>query len=222
MPYDKERRRTIRACSVAVRNSAVVCFSAFLLQTCNYLAQGLCTVIAQQFYSLPKTKTWVQTLTLVVWTPCVPCSSQPNWNHKEDKHVENSVFDVSSAFWSCDIERQSWDVAHNTLRLRQNPEICCTAGTRLMRGSRKLSEGVQLWQFFYKLMRGERIHKPAKKWRFAGVPMMAQHWMLAWVALGSRPVLLRSKKPYILWFSRGVQTPCLPLLIRAWAGFTEW
>ena len=39
------------------------------------------------------------------------------------------------------------------------------------------------------------------KWRFAGGPMMAQHWMLAWFFRGSGPVLLRN--PIFLWFFRG-------------------
>ena len=61
-------------------------------------------------------------------------------------------------------------------------------------------------------------HRPTSdtpfKWRFAGGPVVAQHWMLGLVALwfsrGSGPVLL--KNPIALWFSRG--SP--PLWIRAW------
>ena len=48
------------------------------------------------------------------------------------------------------------------------------------------------------------ISGPYFKWRFAGVPMMAQHWI--WLGSfvifrGSRPVLLRS--PIFFYFSRG-------------------
>ena len=39
-------------------------------------------------------------------------------------------------------------------------------------------------------------HRPASetpfKWRFAGVPKMAQHWMHAWLFSESGPVLLRN------------------------------
>ena len=67
-----------------------------------------------------------------------------------------------------------------------------------MRRSREFCQGVSnfLWQrfFFFKLVRGrERIqishksthHRPASEtpfeWRFAGGPMMAQYWILAWL-----------------------------------------
>ena len=59
------------------------------------------------------------------------------------------------------------------------------------------------------------------KWYFAGVPMVAQHWILAFIALwifrGSGPVLLRT--PIFLWFFRGegsgLPVPPTPLLIRS-------
>ena len=40
-----------------------------------------------------------------------------NKNHKENEHVENLVFDVAAALRPCFFVRQSWDVAHNTVRL---------------------------------------------------------------------------------------------------------
>ena len=94
-----------------------------------------------------------------------------------------------------------------------------------------LSEGVQLWLFFFKLMRRERTqiplyavhHRPASetscKWRFAGRPMVTQHRMLeCW--LGSFVVLqgIRTsiaKKPYIVViFQEGGSRPPVPLWIR--------
>ena len=42
------------------------------------------------------------------------------------------------------------------------------------------------------------------KLRFAGVLMMAQHWMLAWIRTSN------AKKPHILWFSRGGGPDPLP------------
>ena len=53
----------------------------------------------------------------------------------------------------------------------------------------RIWSGSELWQrFFPFFFKGERIqislkadhHRPEFKWRFAGVPMMAQRWMLAW------------------------------------------
>ena len=66
---------------------------------------------------------------------------------------------------------------------------------------------------FFSENEGERIqilvplkvghHRPASetpfKWRFAGGPMMAQHWMLAWFFRGSGPVFL--KNMYFCYFS---------------------
>ena len=65
----------------------------------------------------------------------------------------------------------------------------CTDEVRVKRFVRG---GPTLTAFFLTLMRGERIQipllaghqRPASetpfKWRFAGGPMMVQHWMLAW------------------------------------------
>ena len=78
---------------------------------------------------------------------------------------------------------------------------------------------------FYKFMRGGMIqialkaghHWPTSetpfKWRFAGGPMMALHWVLP--GLGSFVILKRirtriAKKPYTLVFLKGVRTPCPP------------
>ena len=92
--------------------------------------------------------------------------------------------------------------------------------TYFMRGSRKfchIAEGIQLWQrLFFKVDEGREDLSPTWsgpssarlrntiKWRFAGMSMNAQHWMLALQLRffrGSGPVLL--EKPVFWWFFRG-------------------
>ena len=80
-------------------------------------------------------------------------------------------------------------------------------------------------------------HQPTSesplKWRFAGVPIMAKHWMLAWyysfvifqwirINIAKKPYTFM--KPYILWFFRlgggggpdPLHHPSPPLWIRIW------
>ena len=77
-------------------------------------------------------------------------------------------------------------------------------GPKGMHRSRKFCQrGPTLTTFFFQLMRGGRIQMPFRC--FAGVPMMAQHWI--WLGSfeifnRSGPVLLRN--PMFLWFFRGV------------------
>ena len=97
-----------------------------------------------------------------------------------------------------------------------------------MRGSRNfLPEWVQLWRFIFSFFSDNeagRIYIPLKvghhrlasetpsKWRFAGGPIMAQHWMLAWFFRGSGPLLLRN--PIFLWFLWGGGGPLDPPMKR--------
>ena len=91
-----------------------------------------------------------------------------------------------------------------------------------------LSERAQLLQRFvlvdegreeqYPLKAGN--HKPASelplKWHFAGVPMMAQHYMLAWSCVNFHGIWTNiARKSYIFVFFQGggVRTPA-PLCIR--------
>ena len=99
-----------------------------------------------------------------------------------------------------------------------------------MRGSRKLlSEGDQLCQRFLLLffsgwgLGGSKYHY---KWAiiavfFAGVPMMVQHWMLAWKLCDFQGIRTSfAEKPYIIvifqvWGGGGGSGSPVPLVIRA-------
>ena len=83
-----------------------------------------------------------------------------------------------------------------------------------------LSEGVQHWQRFFSWWgeRGSKYHHkravtcpPAKrhfKWRFAGLLMIAQHWMLAWQLRDFQGIRTSiAHEPLALGFSRA---PCPP------------
>ena len=97
---------------------------------------------------------------------------------------------------------------------------------QIMRGSKKvLSEGVQLFLPFFKLMRGERIqlplkaghHRPASKTqfkrRFAGGPMVAQneYWICGFVIFQGIFTSI-AKKPYIFVIYQGGMDPGPPPL----------
>ena len=80
-----------------------------------------------------------------------------------------------------------------------------------------LAEGSNFENVVYSLMRGGKIQMPLLaghhrlasetpfEWCFAGVPMMAQHWMLACQLCDFKGIRTSiAKKPYILLFSRCV------------------
>ena len=91
-----------------------------------------------------------------------------------------------------------------------------------------LSEGVQLWQRFYRgKRRSKQIplkadhHRPAIempfKWRFAGGSIMVHNWMLAWQLCDFQGIRTSiAKKPYVLLFfgggGGGGPEPTFPLL----------
>ena len=93
-----------------------------------------------------------------------------------------------------------------------------------MRGSRIFVRGgptlTTFFVWFFSDNEGGRIYIPLKvghhrlasetpfKWRFAGGPMMARHWMLVWFFMGSGPVLPRN--PICDFSGGGVRTPCPP------------
>ena len=96
-----------------------------------------------------------------------------------------------------------------------------------MRGSRNFLRGDPTLTTFFFSWREKPLkagyYRPASKtplkWRFAGMPMMAQHWILAWLLRdfsgGSGPVF--AKKPYILViFQWGGGRILCPLWIRPW------
>ena len=94
-----------------------------------------------------------------------------------------------------------------------------------------LPERVQL--FF---IRGKRIqislkaghHRPASetpfKWRFAGGPMMAQHWLLAWQLCDFSwvPDQYCYETLCFLWFFRGVRTPAPLWIHTCLLPYLEW
>ena len=99
---------------------------------------------------------------------------------------------------------------------------------RLLRGSRKFfSDGGSNFEIFLvnewiQIPQKLNHHRPASetpfKWRFAGVPMMAKHWMLG---LGSFVIFqgIRTgiaKKRYNFVIFQGDPEPLSPLWIRTW------
>ena len=130
-------------------------------------------------------------------------------DHIKDKIITwfiyetNSIFGVFMDSWilrvSCKVSAAwiSWTdqklnllliftFYHKYLKYRNHLEF----RKQKQRIQKVLSEGVQLWQRFFFFFfgwwgqdkRGHHRHASETpfKWRFAGVPMMVQHWMLAW------------------------------------------
>ena len=118
---------------------------AAALQLSAWLSCGSLAALVRQINGL-------RTITSVVRTPCVPCSSlaatlhvlqlscvlqKSHKNRNENRHVENLVFDIAAALQPCFFIRQSCIVAHNNSRLlHENQKFVavdrCMAGARLM------------------------------------------------------------------------------------------
>ena len=82
-----------------------------------------------------------------------------------------------------------------------------------------LSEGIQRWgeggsKYNYKRAIMAR-QRNAIKWRFPGVPMMAQHWMLVWysstIFQGIRTCIARKPYIFVIFQGGGGPDPLSPL-----------
>ena len=151
LSQDNAVRRTVPAlqpCGHCVIFSCSHMFRRILATTLQQSARLSCGSLA---HFVRQMRGW-QTITSVIQTPCVSCSSlaaalcvlqlscvlqKMHKNRKENKHVESLVFDVAAALGPCFFVRQSCGVAHNTVRLPQETQKFfvadrCTAAVRLM------------------------------------------------------------------------------------------